>query len=344
MLCLDLDRFKAVNDSLGHPIGDALLKQVSERLLSCVRQGDLVARLGGDEFAIIQASARDPNQTESLASRIVETVSQRYDIEGHRIDISTSVGITLAPRDGARADQLMKNADLALYRSKAAGRRGYLVLQPEMNDAVEGRRTLESRFAPGPRQRRTGNLLSADRRPRQPAHYTGFEALRAGSHPSRGMLPADELMRLPKTSGSASRSQTGRCVGPAPRPRNGRCRSSWRSTSCPRSLRRNLTRPACCKHWPQSRLPPNRLELEIAETVLLQDNQNTLALLHQLRQLGVAHRHGRFRHRLCSLSAICALPLRQDQNRPSSIADVERSEEASRHRRGDRSRWAPTSA
>jgi diguanylate cyclase (GGDEF)-like protein len=143
VLCLDLDRFKAVNDNLGHPIGDALLKQVSERLLSCVRRGDLVARLGGDEFAIIQASARDPNQTESLARRIVETVSNPYCIEGHRLEISTSIGITLAPRDGAQADQLMKNADLALYRGKASGRDGFAFYQPEMNAAVEGRRTLE---------------------------------------------------------------------------------------------------------------------------------------------------------------------------------------------------------
>ena len=122
VLCLDLDHFKSVNDTLGHPVGDALLKQVSERLLACVRHGDLVARLGGDEFAIIQASVRDADETETLAARIVETVGTPYEIDGQRIDIGTSIGMTLAPRDGTDADQLMKNADLALYRAKADGR------------------------------------------------------------------------------------------------------------------------------------------------------------------------------------------------------------------------------
>jgi diguanylate cyclase (GGDEF)-like protein len=200
VLCLDLDRFKAVNDSLGHPIGHALLKQVNERLLSCVRQGELVARLGGDEFFIIQASAREPNQTESLASRIVETVRHRYDIEGHRIDISTSVGITLAPRDGSQAEQLMKNAVLALYRSKAAGRRGYSFYQPEMNDVVEDRRALESDL-----RRALDNdeleicyqpIVALDSR-----RITGFEALPRWSHPSRGMLAAEQLMLLAEEIG-----------------------------------------------------------------------------------------------------------------------------------------------
>ena len=144
VFCLDLDRFKAVNDTLGHPVGDVLLKQVSERLLSCVRQGDLVARLGGDEFAIIQANVRDIDSTEALAARIVETIGKPYEINGHRIDISTSIGMTLAPRDGTDADQLMKNADLALYRTKADGRNGYSFFKPEMNDHIQVRRKLET--------------------------------------------------------------------------------------------------------------------------------------------------------------------------------------------------------
>ena len=122
VLGLDLDHFKAVNDTLGHPIGDALLKQVSQRLLACVRHGDLVARLGGDEFAIIQAGVRDASRTEALAARIVETIGAPFEIDGNPIEIGTSVGITLAPRDGADADKLLKNADLALYRAKNAGR------------------------------------------------------------------------------------------------------------------------------------------------------------------------------------------------------------------------------
>ena len=143
VLCLDLDHFKAVNDTLGHPVGDMLLKQVGKRLLSCVRHGDIVARLGGDEFAIVQASVRDPDQTESLAARIVETVGAPYEIDGNRIDIGTSIGITLAPRDGTDADKLLKNADLALYRTKDAGRRGFSFFKPEMQEEIQARRNLE---------------------------------------------------------------------------------------------------------------------------------------------------------------------------------------------------------
>ena len=327
VLCLDLDRFKAVNDSLGHPIGDALLKQVSERLLSCVRQGDLVARLGGDEFAIIQASARDPNQTESLASRIVETVSQRYDIEGHRIDISTSVGITLAPRDGAQAEQLMKNADLALYRSKAAGRRGYSFYQPEMNDAVEGRRTLESDL-----RRALDNdeleicyqpIVALDSR-----RITGFEALPRWSHPSRGMLPAEELMLLAEDIGLSveiadwalrrSLAHAGQWSVPVKLAVN----------IVPSQLRRNLL-DLVLQALAESRLPPNRLELEIAETVLLQDNQNTLALLHQLRQLGVGIVMDDFGTGYGALSYLRSFPFDKVKIDRALIAELTRTPEAS---------------
>jgi diguanylate cyclase (GGDEF)-like protein len=285
VFCLDLDRFKAVNDNLGHPIGDALLRQVSERLLSCVRQGDLVARLGGDEFAIIQASARDPNQTESLARRIVETVGRPYAIESHTIEISTSVGITLAPRDALEAELLMKNADLALYRSKAGGRNRFAFYAPEMNDAVEGRRTLESDL----RRALDSDALEIGYQPivaLESNGIAGFAAVPQWTHPSRGPLLGEDLMRLAEGIGLAAEV------------------ADW-------TLRRALAQAA---HWSQpvrlavnivplqlrrsfldlvlqglaaSRLPAERLELEIAEAILVQDNQNTLALLHQLRQFGV---------------------------------------------------------
>jgi diguanylate cyclase (GGDEF)-like protein len=285
VLCLDLDRFKAVNDNLGHPIGDALLKQVSERLLSCVRQGDLVARLGGDEFAIIQASARDPNHTESLARRIVETVGKPYHIDGHRIEISTSIGITLAPRDGAQADLLMKQADLALYRSKASGRDGFAFYQPEMNDVVESRRSLESDLRRG----LDHDELEVGYQPivlLENGRIAGFEALPRWTHPSRGMLAGEDLMLLAEEVGLAvevaewtlrrSLAQAAQWSQPV--------KLAVNIVSL--QLRRNLL-DLVLQALAASRLPADRLELEISEAVLMQDNQNTLALLHQLRQLGV---------------------------------------------------------
>jgi len=285
VLCLDLDRFKAVNDNLGHPVGDAVLKQVSERLLSCVRLGDLVARQGGDEFAIIQASARDPNQTESLARRIVETVGNPYYIEGHRLEISTSIGITLAPRDGAQADLLMKNADLALYRSKASGRDGFAFYQPEMNDVAEGRRTLEGEL----RRALDHDELEISYQPivaLESGRITGFEALAHWTHPNRGTLAGEALMLLAEEIGLAvevAEWTLRRSLAQAPH---------W---SLPVKvavnivslrLRRNLL-DLVLQALAASRLPSDRLELEIAESLLMQDNQTTPALLHQLRQLGV---------------------------------------------------------
>src|SRR5581483_8503771 len=191
VLCLDLDRFKFVNDTLGHPVGDALLRQVSERLLTCVRQGDLVARLGGDEFAIIEANVRDADSSEKLASRIVEAIAKPFEVNGHRIEISSSIGITLAPRDGTEADELLRHADLALYRTKASGRNGYSFFRPEMADHILVRRTLEADLKKALQE--DGLALSyqpivtvGDRK------VVGFEALMRWTHPSRGTIPPAE--------------------------------------------------------------------------------------------------------------------------------------------------------
>jgi diguanylate cyclase (GGDEF)-like protein len=121
LLCLDLDGFKAVNDTRGHPAGDALLRIVADRVSACVRELDLVARLGGDEFAIVQAATEREEDVEALAKRILTAVNAPYDIGGFRTVIATSIGIAIAPRDGADVEQLMKAADIALYRAKSEG-------------------------------------------------------------------------------------------------------------------------------------------------------------------------------------------------------------------------------
>jgi diguanylate cyclase (GGDEF)-like protein len=121
VISLDLDRFKEVNDSLGHPAGDKLLQAVATRMRSCVRDIDIVARLGGDEFAIVQSTFESPADTVALAKRLIASISAPYVIDGHRVSVGTSIGIALAPEDGADPELLMKNADAALYRSKARG-------------------------------------------------------------------------------------------------------------------------------------------------------------------------------------------------------------------------------
>ena len=326
MLCLDLDRFKSVNDTLGHPVGDALLKQVSVRLLGCVRQGDVVARLGGDEFAIIQANVCDPDATEALAARIVDTVSKPYDIAGQRIDISTSIGMTLAPRDGADADQLMKNADLALYRAKADGRQGYSFFEPQMNDHSQVRRRMELDL----RKAFDNEELALFYQPiicLETQRVTGFEALMRWVHPKRGEVPRAEFIALAEEIGLISElgewalrracTQAARWSAPVKVAIN----------LSPLQIKRDLIE-VVLQALAASGLPPERLELEITESVLLQDRQNTMATLHQLRQLGVRIAMDDFGTGYCSLSFLRSFPFDKIKIDRAFIADIDRSAES----------------
>ena len=145
ILMLDLDRFKNVNDSLGHAAGDALLRQVAERLRSTLRESDVLARLGGDEFAVIQTGVRDQRAGSiDLAPRISKLIAEPFQLPGHRVEIGTSIGIALAPEHGNDQEQLLKKADLALYRSKSAGRNCFTVYDEAMSAELEARNTLES--------------------------------------------------------------------------------------------------------------------------------------------------------------------------------------------------------
>ncbi len=143
MLYIDIDEFKSVNDSLGHPVGDELLKAVASRLRHCVRDTDFVARLGGDEFAIVQTGIGQPSDVMELVRRIYQAIREPYECLGHHVTADASIGIALAPHDGTDLDQLLKSADLAMYGAKADGRRTYRFFEAEMDARVKARRTLE---------------------------------------------------------------------------------------------------------------------------------------------------------------------------------------------------------
>ena len=143
VMCLDLDYFKSVNDTLGHPIGDELLKRVADRLRGCTREPDTVARLGGDEFAIIMTQLQQPTDATALSRRVRELISKPYQIDGHQIVTNISIGISIAPADGMDPDILLKNADMALYGAKADGRGTYRFFEPEMDARMKARRELE---------------------------------------------------------------------------------------------------------------------------------------------------------------------------------------------------------
>jgi diguanylate cyclase (GGDEF)-like protein len=315
-----------VNDTLGHPVGDLLLKQVSRRLLDCVRHGDIVARLGGDEFAIVQASVRDPGQTESLAARIVEAVSAAYQIDGNRVDIGTSIGITLAPRDGCDADKLMKNADLALYRSKGAGRRRYSFFETRMHEEIQARRSLEFDL----RRALGEDALELHYQPTlrlAPTQVTGFEALLRWNHPERGPIPPGEFLAIAEDIGLAAEiggwalrqacAQAARWPAPI---------HVAIDVSSPQFLKRNMTE-SVLQALAQSGLQPRRLELEIAESIL-QADPSSLSILHQLRQLGVRVTLDGFGSGQCSLAALRAFPFDKIKIDKAFVADIERSKEA----------------
>ncbi len=340
VLCLDLDHFKAVNDTLGHPVGDVLLKLVGKRLLGCVRHGDIVARLGGDEFAIVQASVRDPGQTESLAARIVEAVSAPYEIDGNRIDIGTSIGITLAPRDGNDADKLMKNADLALYRSKGAGRRGFSFFEPRMHEEIQVRQSLELDL----RRALSEDALELHYQPIDPSRIGAGHGVRgpAALEPSRAR--PDSSRRVPRHRGGHRPGGGNRRLGPAA----GLCPGRALAGADPR--RHRCFVPAI----PETQSDRKRAAGAGPVRIVAAPPRAGDRRIHPAR--GPKHdldpapaaparcaRHaGRLRQRPMLARGLAGIPLRQDQDRQGLRRGHRAKQGGARHRRGNDRARQPT--
>jgi diguanylate cyclase (GGDEF)-like protein len=286
LLFIDLDQFKLINDTLGHRIGDLLLTAVGRRLQHSTRDCDSVARLGGDEFAIIQLVKERAEDTGILADRIIKAIAQPYQIEGHQLLVSCSIGIAFAPDDGSDPDLLLANADLALYRAKAEARGGYRFFEVEMNARAHARRLLER------------DLRDALNQGQFELHYqpllnlngggvTGFEALVRWNHPQRGVIPPLEFISLAEEMGLIV--PLGRWV------LRDACREAMRWPAhvklavnlSPIQFRTGTLLKDVKDALAASKLDPERLELEITETALLDDNKKIMQMLHELRGLGV---------------------------------------------------------
>ena len=286
VLCLDLDRFKIVNDTLGHPVGDALLRQVADRLQACVREGDTVARLGGDEFATILLGIGAPSEVDMLAMRIIETLGAAYEINGHQVSIGTSIGIALAPAAGLAPGELLKNADTALYSAKANGRGTFCFYEAAMNAALQLRRALELDL-------RQAIAFEEFHLCYQPLIHagsrgvSGFEALIRWRHPERGLIQPNEFIPVAEACGLIGAIghwvlQTA-CLDALSWPKGTKVAVNL---SPSQFKDRNLVSSVYAA-LAASGLPAHRLELEITESVFLHDSKATLAILREVKALGV---------------------------------------------------------
>jgi diguanylate cyclase (GGDEF)-like protein/PAS domain S-box-containing protein len=286
VLCLDLDHFKSVNDTLGHPVGDKLLQAVAGRLQGSLGEADFAARLGGDEFAVIGSSIAGPTAASDIAVRLIETLSKPYEIDGQQIVIGTSIGVAVAPENGLEPDILLKNADMALYRAKADGRNTFRFFEHEMDARLQARRLLEldlrKALASGEFELFYQPLVNV-----RSNAITGFEALLRWHHPERGMVSPAEFITLAEEIGLIV--QIGEWV------LRQACKqaATWPEhlhvavNLSPAQFRSRNLLSAVVSALASSGLDPSRLELEITESVLLQDNDDNLATLHQFRSLGV---------------------------------------------------------
>ncbi len=329
VLYIDIDEFKSINDSLGHPVGDELLKEIARRLRLCVRGSDVVARLGGDEFAIVQTNVGAHSDITDLVGRIYAAIREPHECLGHRLLTDASIGIAMAPRDGTDLDELLKNADLAMYGAKAEGRRTFRFFEPQMDAKAKARRMLELDL----RQAVTDGGFAAGG---FAVHYqplldlrsdsvVGCEALLRWQHPERGMISPADFIPVAEDIGVIN--QLGEwvlataCQEATNWPDDVRIAinvspAQFRGASLPLKVAAALA---------ASGLPAQRLELEITEAVLIRDDETALGIMQDLRELGVRIALDDFGTGYSSLSYLQRFPfdkIKIDRSFVTDIADA----------------------
>ena len=317
---IDLDGFKRLNDTLGHPTGDAVLRLLAERLRRIAHDGDTVARLGGDEFAIVHPVLPTSKSPTAMAAELVRSIARPYDVGGSQLTLTASVGVSVAGEDCHEPDRMLKNADVALYRAKTDGRNAFRFYDASMDNHLEAKRDLE---------RAVRNALA---RGEFEVHYQpivdvrsertcGYEALLRWRHREKGLLPPSEFIGIAEEVGFivplGEWVLRKACDDAADWPPYMRLAVNISPAQCSAALTQTVMNALAA-----SRLPPDRLELEITESALLQDNNVTLSTLHQLRKLGVKIAMDDFGTGYSSLSYLRSFPFDKIKIDKSFVKEV----------------------
>ena len=321
LLYIDVDEFKGINDSLGHHVGDELLKAIANRLRGCLKQGDLIARLGGDEFAVIQTGIESPADVLSFLTRIYQAIRQPYRCLGHQLSTDASIGIALAPQDGADLDQLIKNADLAMYGAKANGRRTHRFFEPEMDASAKARLSMELDL----RQALVNGGFEIHYQPLvdlRTNEVSVCEALLRWRHPERGMVSPAEFIPVAEDTGLINELGDWvlrmACNEAATWPAHVRVAVNV----SPVQLKCDTLALRIAGALAASGLNPRRLELEITEAVLIRDDEAALSILHQLRSIGVRIALDDFGTGYSSLSYLKRFPFDKIKIDRCFVADI----------------------
>ena len=318
---VDLDRFKSINDTLGHPIGDKLLKAVASRLNTAVGPTDMITRFGGDEFIVLQTGCKRAQDADWLAQRMLRALKDPFEIDGHRLDIDASIGIAMAPNDGSDVDQLLKKADMALYAAKTGGRGGHRFFASEMEQATQARRALELDL----REALAAEQFELHFQPvvdLANGRVTTCEALLRWTHPKRGPVPPAVFIPIAEETGLiialGEWVLKRACAEAANWPRDIKVAvnlspAQFRDRGLPLQVVTALAK---------SGLAPQRLELEVTERLLLEESDHTLATMRQLNNLGVGLSLDDFGTGYSSLNYLRKFPFHKIKIDHSFICDL----------------------